>query len=333
MKTRKNGIFLAIILSISIGLLSACGQTATGEKKLEKIRLDYAFYSPTSLVLKEFGWLEEDLKDEGIEVEWVQSLGSNKALEFLNSNSIDFGSTAGAAALIAKANNAPIESVYIYSKPEWTALVTQGETELTSVSDLKGKKVAATLGTDPHIFLLRSLADAGLKPTDVEIVNLQHGDGASALVSGQVSAWAGLDPHMAVLEVKNGTSYIYRNTEFNTYGTLNVRTDFAKNYPEHVEKVIELYEQARAWTIENPEEAAKILAEQAQLDAAVAKLQLSRNDFSNPIPSEVQVKALIEAGKVLQTSGIIDSNVNVEKLATELIQSTFATNVIKLEDE
>lgn len=329
MRSKLNRIVLTLILTISIGILAACNQATTGEGKPEKIRLDYAFYSPTSLVLKEFGWLEEELKEEGIEVEWVQSLGSNKALEFLNSNSIDFGSTAGAAGLIAKSNNAPIEAIYIYSKPEWTALVSQGDTDIQSVTDLQGKKVAATLGTDPHIFLLRSLSEAGLKPSDIEIVNLQHGDGANALLSGQVDAWAGLDPHMAKLEVNNGTSFVYRNPEFNTYGTLNVRTDFAENHPELVEKVIEVYEKAREWTVENPEEAANILAEQAQLDEEVAKLQLSRNDFSDPTPSEIHVAALIEAGKVLQNSGVISANVDIEELASSFIQSSFAEKVIK----
>ena len=43
--------------------------------------LDYAFYNPSSLVLKEFGWIEEELAAEGIEIEWVWSAGSNKANE------------------------------------------------------------------------------------------------------------------------------------------------------------------------------------------------------------------------------------------------------------
>ncbi|MBM7661457.1 sulfonate transport system substrate-binding protein [Bacillus mesophilus] len=339
MKNKKYGILLTLILTISMGLLSACGSNTTSNNtevsgnaeaaKPEKIRLDYAFYSPTSLVLKEKGWVEEAFEAEGIEVEWVQSLGSNKALEFLNSDSVDFGSTAGAAALIAKSKASPIETVYIYSKPEWTALVGPGDTTIKSVADLKGKKVAATLGTDPYIFLLRALDEAGLSSSDVEIVNLQHGDGASALVSGDVDAWAGLDPHMAKLEVTEGTSYIYRNPDFNTYGTLNVRSEFAEQYPQYVEKVIELYEKARTWAVENEEEAATILATQAQLDEEVAKLQISRNDFSSPVPGETQINALIEAGKVLQNGGVIDAGADLEKLANDLIQPSFAEKVIK----
>ena len=64
-----------------------------------------------SLVLKEQGLLEKEFAKDGISIRWVLSAGSNKALEFLNAGSIDFGSTAGAAALIARINGNPIKSV------------------------------------------------------------------------------------------------------------------------------------------------------------------------------------------------------------------------------
>src|SRR5690625_2747093 len=151
---RKWIAFIAGMIGASL-IITAC-DSAQGEGKdtLDKVVLDYAYYSPTSLALKEFGWAEEVFEEQGIEVEWVLSHGSNKALEFLNSSSVDFGSAAGAAALIAKSNGSAIESVYIYSKPEWTALVATADSDIKSVEQLEGKKVAATLGTDPYIFLL-----------------------------------------------------------------------------------------------------------------------------------------------------------------------------------
>src|SRR3546814_15359278 len=109
-----------------------------------------------SLVLKEQGWLEEEFAADGIEINWVLSLGSNKALEFLNSGSVDFSSSAGAAALLAKVNGNPLKSIYIYSKPEWTALVTRPDTGITKIEDLRGKTVAVTRGTDPYIQIGRA---------------------------------------------------------------------------------------------------------------------------------------------------------------------------------
>ncbi|MCG1010886.1 aliphatic sulfonate ABC transporter substrate-binding protein [Salinicoccus sp. ID82-1] len=326
----KTWIFLVLVLVV---VMAGCGsdeaESAESTAGPDKIRLDYAYYSPTSLVLKEFGWAEEAFEGEGIEVEWTLSHGSNKALEFLNSDSVDFGSTAGAAALMSKANGAPIKNVYIYSKPEWTALVKNADSDIEDLQDLEGKKVAATLGTDPYIFLLRSLNEEGVSQEDVEIVNVQHSDGATSLANGDVDAWAGLDPHMARLEVESGAELFYREPDFNTYGFLNVREDFAKEHPEYVERVIEVYEKARKWTQEHPEEAAEILMKEAQIDKEVAQKQLERNDFSNAVPGETHHDALVEAGKILQEVEVIDSEVDIEALTSDLIEPKFAEETVE----
>ncbi len=170
----------------------------------DRVGVDYAYYNPPSLVLKAKGWLEEALAKRGTSVDWVLSLGSNKANGFLAAGAVQFGSTAGSAALLARANGTPIKTVFLYSRPEWTALVVPKDSAAKSVRDLRGKRVAATRGTDPWFFLLRSLAAAGLQPTDVQLVDLQHPDGRTALERGQVDAWAGLDPHMAAIAARRG---------------------------------------------------------------------------------------------------------------------------------
>src|ERR1700709_1339964 len=64
-----------------------------------EVKLDYAYYSPESLVIKRQGWLEKELAPDHTQVKWVLSLGSNRALEYLNSGALDIGSTAGPALL------------------------------------------------------------------------------------------------------------------------------------------------------------------------------------------------------------------------------------------
>lgn len=315
-----------IILGIIAAGCSSDADSASGTP--EKITLDYAYYSPTSLVLKEKGFLEE-VVGEDVEVEYVLSQGSNKALEFLNSSSVDFSSSAGAAALMSKANGAPVETVYLYSKPEWTALVSGEDSGIESVEDLKGKKVAATLGTDPYIFLERALKEHDMSTDDIELVNLQHPDGASSLNNGNVDAWAGLDPHMAREELESGANLFYRDADLNTYGTLNTRTEFAENNPEVVKKVIEAYEKARQFAIDNPEETAEILAEEAELDLEVAKQSLERNDFSNAIPNQDVIDTITAAGDVLQDVEVIDEEADIDALTEEMINPSFAEEVIE----
>src|ERR1044072_4858429 len=237
--------------------------------KPKEIRIDWATYNPVSMVLKEKGLLEKEFARDGISIRWVQTLGSNKALEFLNAGSIDFGSTAGAAALIGKINGNPIKSIYVYSRPEWTALVTRKDTGITKVEDLKGKRIAVTRGTDPHIFLVRALQEAKLTEKDVKLVLLQHPDGRTALERGDVDAWAGLDPLMAAAEVESGGQLFYRNAGAHTSGVLHVSESFTKENPARVERVHKAYEEARKYSPANKDDLKKTLVTYTKLSDAV----------------------------------------------------------------
>src|SRR5271154_3905463 len=217
---------------------------ARAADKPKEIRIDWATYNPVSMVLKDKGWLEKEFADDGIGIRWVQTLGSNKALEFLNAGSIDFGSTPGPAALLGKVNGNPIKSIYVYSRPEWTALVTRKDAPINKIEDLKGKRVAVTRGTDPHIFLVRALQSVGLTEKDITPVLLQHPDGKVALIRGDVDAWAGLDPMMAQAEIEDGARLFYRNPAANTWGILNVRQEFLKDHPDLVQRTLAVYEEA-----------------------------------------------------------------------------------------
>jgi sulfonate transport system substrate-binding protein len=302
------------------------GLAGAAEAAPSEIRLDFATYNPLSLVLKEKGLVEKALAKDGITVRWVQTLGSNKALEFLNAGSIDIGSTAGAAALIGRINGNPIKTVGVFSRPEWTALVCRADTPFTSPADLKGKSVAVTRGTDPHIFLVRALDSAGLTEKDVRLVLLQHPDGKTALIRGDVDAWAGLDPMMAQAEIENGAKLFYRKPEANTWGVLNAREAFATQNPDLVKRVLAIYEEARQWALANPAELQAILAKETKLPGPIVARQLERTDHSNKGLTDATRQTVLEAGLALQKAGVIKSDVDVKGATEALIDTQFAAS-------
>jgi sulfonate transport system substrate-binding protein len=320
---KRVSVFLGFITSLflTVFTLSGCGTQASPTKP-SVITLDYAYYNPVSLLLKDKGWVEQEFAKDGIQVKWVESLGSNKALELLRSSSTDFGSTAGAASLVGKANGNPIKAIYVYSKPEWTALVTKDKT-IHSVTDLKGKRVAATIGTDPYIFLLRALDKYGLGLNDIKLVPLQHQEGETALEKGEVDAWAGLDPYMAQAELQYGNLLFYRNPEFNTYGILNVRESFANQYPEYVVRVLKVYEKARIYALQHPDELEKILVKEAKLTDEVAKKELERTDLQNPSIGPEQIATIKAAGDVLKKSGTIKENTDIDSVVSTLVDTQY----------
>ncbi|NIE77883.1 aliphatic sulfonate ABC transporter substrate-binding protein [Pantoea sp. Tr-811] len=311
------------LTTLTTGLLAlAFTSLAHAETAPKEVRLDYAYYSPVSLVLKHFGWLEQALPES--KVSWVFSQGSNRSLEYLNSGGADFGSSASLSAVLARANGSPIKSVYVYSRAEWTALVVAKGSALNTLADLKGKKIAATKGTDPYLFTLRALEQAGLSKNDVELLHLQHPDGRTALEKGDVDAWAGLDPHMAASELQAGSRLLYRNKAFNSYGVVSVTETFAKQHPQTIATVIKAYEKARHWAIAHPDEFAKLLAEESKLPLDVAKLQLSRTDLSTPQLSAEDVAASKSAAPILVSEELVKRGVDVNQVIDQLIDPSFA---------
>jgi sulfonate transport system substrate-binding protein len=308
--------------ALLVGLLPSTALFAVD--KPSTITIDWATYNPVSILLKDKGLLEKEFAKDGIAIRWVQSAGSNKALEFLNAGSIDFGSTAGSAALVAKINGNPIKSIYVYSRPEWTALVTTKDSTISKVADLKGKRVAVTRGTDPHIFLVRALLGAGLSEKDITPVLLQHADGKTALIRGDVDAWAGLDPMMAQAEVEDGAKLFYRNAAANTWGILNVREDFAKEHPDLVKRVLAVYEEARKYSLAHYDEVKRDFIAVTKLPEAVVDKQLKeRTELTHSRIGAAQRESILAAGIALQQAGVIKPDVDVKKVVDDLIDDQY----------
>ena len=314
--------------AIMVGLLPSTALFAAD--KPSTINIDWATYNPVSMVLKEKGLLEKEFAKDGIAIRWVQTLGSNKALEFLNAGSIDFGSTAGSAALVAKINGNPIKSIYVYSQPEWTALVTRKDSPIAKIEDLKGKRIAVTRGTDPHIFLVRALQSVGLTEKDITPVLLQHADGKTALIRGDVDAWAGLDPMMAQAEVEDGAKLFFRNTAANTWGILNVREEFAKEHPDLVKRVLKVYEEARKYSLSHYDEVKRDFIAVTKLPEAVVDKQLKeRTELTHSKIGAAQRESILAAGIALQQAGVIKADVNVTTALKNVIEDHFMVDKTK----
>jgi sulfonate transport system substrate-binding protein len=300
----KGRYLTSISVIASVIAVSGCGSNA-GNSAAKDIHLDYAYYSPLSLVVRD----QHLLENRGYNVTWVLSAGSNKANEGLRSKALDVGSTAGSAALVARANGSPIKAVDLFAGGEWTALVVAKDSPINSVADLKGKKVAVTKGTDPYFFLLQSLAIAGLSPSDIEIVNLQHADGKTALERGNVDAWSGLDPFIAQTIQQSGSRFIYRNPSFNSYGFVDAREDFISAHPEAVQAVVDSYEEARKWAKAHPDQLAALLASQANIALSVAQEELTRTLVDiDPVPGDAQRAVLTRVEPI----AVADSDIKSE---------------------
>jgi len=306
---------------VALACVALSGVASSADVK--EVRLDYAMWSPTSLVVRKMGWMEDEFKKDNIAVKWVLSQSSANAIDFLKKGSVDFGSSAGLAAVLARANGTSIRSVYIFSKPDWTSLVVRKDSPISAVAELKGKKIAAAPGTDPYIFMVRALELHGLQKGDVEIVPLNHVLGAKALENKGVDAWAGLDPTMTAAVLDGKAKYLYRNPDFCSYGVVNVTDAFAAAHPDIIRRVIKVYEKGRHWIIANPDQGAKLMAEESGLSLEVAKVQLQHNDFSNSSLGSVQIKDWKKGVPVMVSEGLVPSESAASKALDDLVDGSF----------
>ncbi len=299
--------------------------TEGAEWSSTELTLDFATYNPLSLIIKDQGWLEAELGDD-VTVTWVQSAGSNKANEALRAGAIDVGSTAGSAALLARSNGSPIQAIDIYTQPNWAAILVPTGSDIDEVADLAGRTVAATKGTDPYFFLLQALEEAGLSLSDITLQNLQHADGKTALETGAVDAWSGLDPLLSTSVANGAAEIIYDNVDFNSYGFLNATEDFITNHPDLAQLVVNAYEKARAWALENQEETAAILAEVAGIDIEVAEATIERTviDIDN-VPGDAQRDVLSVIGPIFVESGDVPSQELIDDALESLLNDEFAS--------
>jgi sulfonate transport system substrate-binding protein len=323
----KFGLILKRLACTAV-LLGAVFAQPVCAASIKSLDISYAYYDPLSLILKDKSYLQDALGPD-VKISWVLSQGSNQALEYLRSNSIQFGQTAGSAALLSRANGTPVQVIATTAFSEWTAIVVRPNSPIKTIADLKGKRVAATPGTDPYIFLLRALATKGLRLSDIQLVPLQHPLGRQALDADRVDAWAGLDPFMAEAQLQQHDILIYRNKTFISPGTLLVRDDFEKAHPDVVDAVLRAYAKARAWAIVHPEGTAEILAKDSGVSLAVARKQLTRVNFFGEAVGAAQVASILAAGPILKESGDLTADANLQEAGATLVNTSF-TSALKI---
>jgi len=332
MSTRTRLTLLPATVAVAAMAMTGCvaGEGAPTTESVDgsswsdtRLILDFATYNPLSLIIKDQGWLETELGDE-VSVEWVQSAGSNKANEALRAGAIDVGSTAGSAALLARSNGSPIKTISVYTQPNWSAIAVPTGSDIAEIGDLAGRTVAATKGTDPYFFLLQALGEAGLSLGDISLQNLQHADGKTALETGAVDAWAGLDPLLSTSVYNGAAEIIYDNVDFNSYGFLNATEEFITSSPDLAQLVVDAYEKARIWALDNPEETAMILAEVSGIDVAIAEATIARTVIDiDPVPGQTQREVLEIIGPIFVESGDVSNQQLIDDALDSLFDDTF----------
>ncbi|MGB0562046.1 MAG: phosphate/phosphite/phosphonate ABC transporter substrate-binding protein [Spirulinaceae cyanobacterium] len=145
---------------------------------------------------KDFGAFRQALEDVlEIPVEFYPVDDYLAAAPALLSGEIDIA-MAGPSEYLLLRGRAEVVPIVGVTRPDYyTLIVTRADSDVKTLSDLKGKTIAmVSLGaTAGHISPMKMLMDAGLAAKgDVEIVMLGREGGLPALLNGEVDAWAAI---------------------------------------------------------------------------------------------------------------------------------------------
>jgi sulfonate transport system substrate-binding protein len=130
---------------------------------------------------------------------------------------------------------------------------------------------------------------------------------------------------MAASEVEDQARLFYRNPAFNSWGALNVRTEFANDHPDIVRRVLAVYERARVYAQKQPEDLSGSLTTLAKLPGPVIKLQLERTDITQGHLKDAQRIGLLESGQAMQAVGLIAPEVKLDAAVATLFDPQFGS--------
>lgn len=233
----------------------------------------------------EWGYLDEVLSPLGYSVEATGFVGAAPALhEALVSGDLDLVDYAGFAGILGKSKGIDTTNLVVSS---WGSIWNlAAKPEITSIADLKGKKVAYQRGASPQMYLIKLLAENGLAFSDIEAVNATIPDGLSSLSTGAVDAAvcsAGLEKQL----VEQGLATTLHcgmkgdpTTYFEPF-TLVGRTDFVEQSGDVVVAVLKGYLKARDEIVAKPDDFFKLASEKTGQDEEIIRAQVQENVASN----------------------------------------------------
>jgi sulfonate transport system substrate-binding protein len=230
------------------GVLSLSASLHAAQTEPEQLRIGYQKGSVSMVLAKSHQLLEKQYPHTTFQ--WIEFPAGPQMLEALNIGSIDLGSTGDIPPIFAQAAGADL--VYVGSepaKPKAEVILVPENSELKTVADLKGHKIAFQKGSSSHNLVLRALQKAGLKFTDIQPAYLTPADARAAFQQGNVDAWAIWDPYYSAALLNGGVRVLTDGSQLNQTGSFYLASrPYAQKYGPFLQQVLNIFSDADALT-------------------------------------------------------------------------------------
>src|SRR5882672_10584980 len=267
----RQGGLMNRIAAIAAVVLAALVPSAHAEDKVIKVGALKLIHSITPYFYEKF-------TPAGYRIEVIPFESPTDGKNAVLTGSVDFGTFGIAAAMLGIAAGEPLV-IFAAQCNRGMAVMAGAKSDIASIKDLKGKRVAIWPGSTQEVVILERFKAEGMTIKDVQHVRLPFSDMAPALARGDIDAYVGAEPGPGI-SLASGVGKVVEYPYSTAIGTLNMvmtaRAETIEKDPELVKVLMEMHKKATEYAMKNRE---------AMVEMAVQKLGQQRKSIELAAPN------------------------------------------------
>lgn len=273
----KRILASVITLTVAVMINTGCGTSKRPEENSDKpkvVNIGTQQMPDDEKLAIEKGFFEEEL---GVKVNIIE-FQAGEIRNAMVAKNIDFALLGSASATVGISNGMDAEVIWIHEVlGDAEKLVAKNGSNISSIKDLKGKKVATPFATTTHYSLLKAMELNGISEKDITLLDMQMPDVYAAWQRGDIDAAYAWEPTLSNL-LKDGKAII-SSKDLAAKGVVTsnveiVRKEFAKKYPDIVARYIKALDKAVNHYNQNQADAVKTIAKALKITEEEALKQM-----------------------------------------------------------
>lgn len=278
---------MKIALALSSLLLAA---SAHAQEAPPTVTIGYLNLVNAQLVAKGLGLHE---KEFGVPVKWIKFGSGGDVNRAAAADQFDFGGVGNPPAALGVTRELAYEGIFVLNMlGAVEGLVGRKSAGVASVKDLAGKSVAVPFGSTTHYLVIAALRDAGVKPTDVKLLDMSPSDALAAWLRKDIDAAYIWEPALGRATENDGQHVLdsdqMAKRGYPTWDVAVVMKRFAQKYLAYVTRFIKSECEAVDFWLKKPEETAQIIAKELSLPVDDARRMMKGTTM---VPCSAQVTA------------------------------------------
>ena len=259
-------------------------------------------------------------------VSWFDFTSGPPMLEAMASGSVDVGGVGDAPPVFAASGGEAVEIVGARTTTgDQDAVVVPKNSPITSIQQLKGKKIAYGSGSSANYNLLTVLTKAGLTTKGVTLVNLQPAEALPAFASGSVDAWDIWPPYVQQVVAQDGARILATGSSYGSPYSFEVASKAAVANPAKA-AAIKVYlatlDKAYVWAATHPSARAVAWGKAAGLPTSVMNVA-AKVDATTPVPvTSATVASEQNLVDQFYSAGLIPNKVDISDYITTQFNAT-----------